>query len=146
MTKKLTLVAIFFGIAPLGFAQDKTTTDTGSTDDASLRQDNAAFVFTESQLGENDDVTQNVIMVNSSNNVYTSNVGYLFSPARYKYRAYSSRYNDIYLTTAPSAASTMPRATSMPRESSSRMPSRWPTSVVRRTTTSEPVPCPQGTR
>ena len=96
MTKKLTLVALFFGMAPLGFAQDKPTVDTGSTDDASLRQDNAAFVFTESQLGENDDVTQNVIMVNSANNVYTSNVGYLFSPVRYKYRAYNSRFNDIY--------------------------------------------------
>lgn len=96
MTKKLTFVTLFLGIASLGYAQNKETNDTGTTDDVSLRQDNAAFVFTESQLGENDDVTQNVIMVNSSNNVYTSNVGYLFSPARYKYRAYNSRYNDIY--------------------------------------------------
>ena len=97
MTKKLRLVAIFLGMASLGFAQtEQADTATVSEAEASLKQDNAAFVFTESQLGEDDDVTQNVIMVNSSNNVYTSNVGYLFSPARYKYRAYNSRYNDIY--------------------------------------------------
>ncbi len=95
MTKKLKLVALFLSIAPLGFAQN--TTATSSETEEALKQDNAAFVFTESQLGEHDDVTQNVIMVNSSNNVYTSNVGYLFSPARYKYRAYNSRYNDIYM-------------------------------------------------
>ena len=94
MTKKLQLVAIFLGMASLGLAQNEKEDSTEV--DASLKQDNAAFVFTESQLGEDDDVTQNVIMVNSSNNVYTSNVGYLFSPARYKYRAYNSRYNDIY--------------------------------------------------
>jgi len=95
MTKKLQLVVLFLGMTPLGFAQSNTTSTTSETEEA-LKQDNAAFVFTESQLGEDDDVTQNVIMVNSNNNVYTSNVGYLFSPARYKYRAYNSRYNDIY--------------------------------------------------
>ncbi|MDE7166233.1 MAG: TonB-dependent receptor [Bacteroidaceae bacterium] len=95
MTKKLALAAFLFGVMPLGFAQTPATEKTSEEDDA-LKQDNAAFVFTESQLGEDDDVTQNVIMVNSNNNVYTSNAGYLFSPARYKFRAYNSRYNDIY--------------------------------------------------
>lgn len=94
MTKKLTLVAMFLGMASLGFAQNAK--DTTSEGEQALKQDNAAFVFTESQLGEDDDVTQNVIMVNSNNNVYTSNVGYLFSPARFKFRGYNSRYNDIY--------------------------------------------------
>ena len=94
MTKKLQLVAFFLGMASLGFAQ--TTKDTSSETEDALKQDNAAFVFTESQLGEDDDATQNIIMVNSSNNVYTSNAGYLFSPVRYKFRAYNSRYNDIY--------------------------------------------------
>lgn len=95
MTKKLKTVVFLLGTAPLmAFAQ--TVTEGNPETDTSIKQDNAAFVFTESQLGENDDVTQNVIMVNSSSNVYTSNVGYLFSPARYKYRAYNSRYNDIY--------------------------------------------------
>lgn len=62
-----------------------------------LKQDNAAFVFTESQLGEDEDMTQNVIMMNSNNNVYNSNVGYLWSPARFKFRAYNSRYSDVYM-------------------------------------------------
>ena len=62
-----------------------------------LKQDNAAFVFTESQLGEDEDMTQNVIMMNSNNNVYSSNVGYRWSPARFKFRAYNSRYSDIYM-------------------------------------------------
>lgn len=61
-----------------------------------LHEDNAAFVFSESQLGEDDDVTQSISVVSSNNNVFTSNVGYTFSPMRYKYRAYDSRYNDIY--------------------------------------------------
>lgn len=61
-----------------------------------MKEDNASFTFTESQLGEDDDMTQNIIMVNSNTNVYSSNVGYLFSPMRFKFRAYNSRYNDIY--------------------------------------------------
>ncbi|MBQ9560377.1 MAG: TonB-dependent receptor [Bacteroidaceae bacterium] len=94
MTKKLKLVAFLLGMAPLAFAQ--TEKETTSDAEEALKQDNAAFVFTESQLGEDDDVTQNVIMVNSNNNVYTSNVGYQWSQTRFKFRAYNSRYNDIY--------------------------------------------------
>ena len=102
MTKKLQLVAMFLGIASLGLAQNTTGTGTETEEglkkllEEGLKQDNASFVFTESQLGEDDDVTQNVIMVNSSNNVYTSNVGYLWGQTRFKFRAYDSRYNDIY--------------------------------------------------
>ena len=65
--------------------------------DNEKEQDNASFVFTESQLGEDEDMTQNVIMMNSNSNVYTSNVGYLWSPVRFKFRAYSSQYSDIYM-------------------------------------------------
>ena len=65
--------------------------------DNEKKQDNASFVFTESQLGEDEDMTQNVIMMNSNSNVYTSNVGYLWSPVRFKFRAYSSQSSDIYM-------------------------------------------------
>lgn len=65
--------------------------------DNEKKQDNASFVFTESQLGEDEDMTQNVIMMNSNSNVYTSNVGYLWSPVRFKFRAYNSQYSDIYM-------------------------------------------------
>ena len=94
MRQKLQLVAMFIATASLGLAQ--TVKETTSDTEEVLKQDNAAFVFTESQLGEDDDVTQNVIMVNSNNNVYTSNVGYQWSQTRFKFRAYDSRYNDIY--------------------------------------------------
>lgn len=35
----------------------------------------AAFTFTEAQLGEDEDMSQNVTVVHSNNNVYASEVG-----------------------------------------------------------------------
>lgn len=93
MKRKLMLVASLTLTATFGYAQNTVSTE-GEKD---LKQDNAAFTFTESQLGEDDDMTQNVIMVNSNTNLYTSNVGYLWSPVRFKFRAYGSQYNDIYM-------------------------------------------------
>ena len=93
MKKKLKLTALLALTSTLGYAQNTTTTET----EKDMKQDNAAFTFTESQLGEDDDMTQNIIMVNSNTNLYTSNVGYLWSPVRFKYRAYGSQYNDIYM-------------------------------------------------
>ncbi len=92
MRKKLQLAVFFCLATPLSYAQVQTTET-----EKDLKQDNAAFVFTESQLGEDDDMTQNVIMINSNTNIYNSNVGYLWSPARFKFRAYNSRYNDIFM-------------------------------------------------
>ena len=77
-------------------SQSYAQTETTETE-KDQKQDNAAFVFTESQLGEDDEMTQNVIMVGSNTDVYKSNVGYLWSPVRFKFRAYNSRYNDIYM-------------------------------------------------
>ena len=93
MKKKLRLAAMLSLTATLGYAQNTVSTETPKD----MQQDNAAFTFTESQLGEDDDMTQNVIMVNSNTNLYTSNVGYLWSPVRFKFRAYASQYNDIYM-------------------------------------------------
>ena len=64
-------------------------------------QSEQAFTFTEAQLGEDDDVTQNVTVISSNRNVYASEVGYRFSPARFKYRAFGSKYNDIYINGNP---------------------------------------------
>lgn len=91
MRRKLQFVAVLLAAAPACQAQQ-----TNPDPLKAIKEDNASFTLTESQLGEDDDMTQNVIMVSSNNNVYTSNVGYLFSPMRFKYRAYHSRYNDIY--------------------------------------------------
>ncbi|MBQ9187662.1 MAG: TonB-dependent receptor [Prevotella sp.] len=64
-------------------------------------QTEQAFTFTEAQLGEDDDVAQNVTVISSNRNVYASEVGYRFSPARFKYRAFGSKYNDIYINGNP---------------------------------------------
>ena len=52
--------------------------------------DENAFTFTEAQLGEDDNMTQNVTILNSATNTYASEVGYLFSPVRFRYRAFRS--------------------------------------------------------
>ncbi|WP_337784807.1 TonB-dependent receptor [Prevotella sp.] len=61
----------------------------------------SAFTFTEAQLGEDDDMSQNVTIVNSNNNIYASEVGYLFSPVRFRYRAFDQKYNDVYINGIP---------------------------------------------
>ena len=60
-----------------------------------------AFTFTEAQLGEDDDMSQNVSIINSNSNIYASEVGYLFSPMRFRYRAFDQKYNDIYINGTP---------------------------------------------
>lgn len=60
-----------------------------------------AFTFTEAQLGEDEDMSQNVSIINSNSNIYASEVGYLFSPMRFRYRAFDQKYNDIYINGTP---------------------------------------------
>ena len=60
-------------------------------------QEEQAFTFTEAQLGDDDDMSQNVTIINSNSNAYASQVGYLFSPMRFRYRAFNQKYNDIYI-------------------------------------------------
>ena len=59
--------------------------------------DESAFTFTEAQLGEDDDMSDNVTIMNSNSNVYASEAGYLFSPVRFRYRALNQKYNDVYI-------------------------------------------------
>ena len=61
----------------------------------------SAFTFTEAQLGEDDDMSQNVTIVNSNSNMYASEVGFLFSPVRFRYRAFDQKYNDVYINGLP---------------------------------------------
>ena len=86
MQKKLILAMMALSYAPLTFAQ---------TDSTNVGE--AAFTFTEAQLGEDDNMSQNVTIVNSNSNVYASEVGFLFSPMRFRYRALNQKYNDIYI-------------------------------------------------
>lgn len=90
MQKKLVLALVAMSYAPAVFAQSDST-NVGE----------AAFTFTEAQLGEDDNMEQNVSIVNSSSNVYASQVGYLFSPMRFRYRALNQKYNDIYINGLP---------------------------------------------
>lgn len=90
MQKRLLLAMMAMGCTSLAFAQSDST-NVGE----------AAFTFTEAQLGEDDNMTQNVSIVNSNSNVYASEVGFLFSPVRFRYRALNQKYNEIYINGLP---------------------------------------------
>lgn len=94
MKKKLKLLVTALCLSPVVLAQQ---VDSLAID----MQSEQAFTFTEAQLGEEDDVTQNISVISSNRNVYASEVGYRFSPARFKYRAFNSKYNDIYINGNP---------------------------------------------
>ncbi|MBP3768226.1 MAG: TonB-dependent receptor [Prevotella sp.] len=97
MKKKLKLVVMAMCMSPAAFAQE---VDTLQTTQSGL-QDEQAFTFTEAQLGEDDDMSQNVTIISSNNNIYASQVGFLFSPMRFRYRAFNQKYNEIYINGAP---------------------------------------------
>ena len=79
---------------PLAFGQELDSLEqTGTLDES-------AFTFTEAQLGEDDDMSQNVTILTSNTNVFASEQGYTFSPTRFRYRALSQKYNDIYVNGA----------------------------------------------
>ena len=96
MMKRLKLLAIAFAVASPLLAQESTD----SVEQTSI-MDEQAFTFTEAQLGEDDDMSQNVSIIHSNNNIYASQVGYLFSPVRFKFRAFNQKYNEIYINGAP---------------------------------------------
>ena len=75
-------------------------TDTTQVQEAVII-DESAFTFTESQLGEDDNVAHEVTVFGSNTSAYANEVGYKWSPARFKFRAYNSKYNDIYINGNP---------------------------------------------
>ena len=80
MKKKLKLLVTALCLSPAALAQQA---DSLAID----MQSEQAFTFTEAQLGEDDDVTQNISVISSNRNVYASEVGYRFSPARFSTEA-----------------------------------------------------------
>lgn len=92
MQKKLNLAVLALCCASLSFAQN---TDTSGQTHKPV--DESAFTFTEAQLGENNNMTDNVTILNSNSNAYASEVGFLFSPVRFRYRALNQKYNDVYI-------------------------------------------------
>ena len=96
MQKKLKLAVFALCYTSLAFAQSDTTEVQKNT-----ILNESAFTFTEAQLGEDDNMTQNVTILNSNTNIYAGEVGYLFSPVRFRYRALDQKYNDVYINGAP---------------------------------------------
>ena len=90
MQKKLIMALAALSSVSVTFAQED-----------SVNIGEAAFTFTEAQLGEDDDMSQNVTIVHSNTNVYASEVGYLFSPTRFRYRAFNQKYNSVFINGAP---------------------------------------------
>ena len=96
MQKQLKLVMLALCCSASLSAQNNNTS--GQT---TSEANEAAFTFTEAQLGEDDNINQNVTILNSSSNIYASGVGYLFSPVRFRYRSFNQKYNEIYINGAP---------------------------------------------
>ena len=90
---KLTVMALCCSTATV--AQEPV--DTVATE----LQDETAFTFTEAQLEDDESSTQNITIISSNRNEYASEVGYRFSPARFKYRAYNAKYNEMYINGNP---------------------------------------------
>ena len=99
MQKKLKLAVMALCLAPSVFAQTDDKQQQSETHNAIA--DEQTFTFTEAQLGEDDDMSQNVTIISSNQNVYASQVGYLFSPVRFRYRAFNQKYNEIFINGAP---------------------------------------------
>ena len=95
MQKHLPLAVMVLCCSTTMFAQNTTSQQPNKPTDENV------FTFTEAQLGEDDNMTQNVTILNSATNAYASEVGYLFSPMRFRYRAFNQKYNEIYINGAP---------------------------------------------
>ena len=96
MQRKLKFAVLALCVATTAFAQSPETDKEGQAAVTSEQ----AFTFTEAQLGEDDDMSQNVTIISSNQNIYASQVGYMFSPVRFRYRAFNQKYNEIYINGA----------------------------------------------
>ena len=97
--KQKNLKLAVMALCSASLAQAQNPTDSIGQRSSILNE--SAFTFTEAQLGEDDDMSQNVTIFNSNNNIYASEVGYLFSPVRFRYRAFDQKYNDVYINGIP---------------------------------------------
>ena len=89
MSKCFKLVAMLLSISVTALAQ---------VDADSLYEDKYDFTFTESQLDDDNDASQTVSTITSSNNdPYLSEVGFRFSPMRFKVRAYDNMYEQTFM-------------------------------------------------
>ena len=96
MNKKLTMVIAALCLAHAAGAQ-VAQSEEEKEKIAATTADESAFTFTEAQLGEDDDMSQNVTILGSNSNLYASQIGYRFSAVRFRYRAFNQKYNDVYV-------------------------------------------------
>ena len=99
MQKKLHLAVLALFVATTAFAQEPKTTAVTEEEQAVLNEQ--AFTFTEAQLGEDDDMSQNVSIISSNQNIFANSSGFQFSAGRFRYRAFNQKYNEIYINGAP---------------------------------------------
>ena len=60
--------------------------------------ENNSYTFSESQIDEDSDVAESsAAIISSSSNKYLNEVGYLFSPMRFRVRGYDSQYSNVYI-------------------------------------------------
>lgn len=91
MSKGIKLMAAACCLATGAWAQ-------APQDSLLVNDDNADFTFTESQLDEDNDAAQTVSSITSVRSDYfLSEVGYRFSPMRFRVRAYDNMYNQMSL-------------------------------------------------
>lgn len=97
MTNRVKLATVAWCFVSAMFAQQPQTPVPQKGGDSST-DDNADFTFTESQLDEDADAAQTVsALVATKADPYLSQVGYLFSPMRFRIRALDNQYNQTYL-------------------------------------------------
>ena len=100
MQKKLKLAVMAACIASTAFAQTTKTSEVTEKEEQTALSEQA-FTFTEAQLGEDDDMSQNVSIISSNQNIFANSAGYQFSAGRFRYRAFNQKYNEIYINGAP---------------------------------------------
>lgn len=93
MTKGVSVLATLWCIAGASAVAQVQATDTLNLH----HEDNADFTFTESQLDEGLDAAQTVVSVTAKNDPFLNNVGFRFSPMRYRVRALDNMYNQTYM-------------------------------------------------
>ena len=97
MQNKLILAAFALCCSSIAFSQEADTVSV----EAGGMTDESAFTFSEAQLGESDDMAANVTILNSNSNIYAREVGFLFSPVRFRYRAFNQKFNEVFINGAP---------------------------------------------
>jgi len=100
MQKKLHLAVLALFVATTAFAQEPQTTEVAEKEEQAVLNEQA-FTFTEAQLGEDDDMAQNVSIISSNQNIFANSAGFQFSAGRFRYRAFNQKYNEIYINGAP---------------------------------------------